>query len=115
MPPTAAVADSPEPMPMSTLEKQASLWNFIDQVLVKYGPLGVMLIVVIYYVVVKDQVIEKKDALLMDQQKAMVDMTKTQTEAISKASASQIDVARAVEDNTRTMQRLVGILEQRTK
>lgn len=95
--------------------RQASAWTFIDQVLVKYGPLGVMLCVVIYYIVVKDGIIEKKDALLMEQQKTMVEMTKDTTEALVKTSAAQIEVARSVDDNTKTMARLVNVLERQPR
>lgn len=118
--PAAAVqADEPAPRisaaVLALAGKQASLWNFIDQVLVKYGPLGVMLCAVVFYVVKKDEVIEKKDALLMSQQSVLVDMTRSQAETMAKAAASQIDVARAVEENTRTMQRLVNVLEVQSR
>lgn len=92
--------------------KQASIWTFIDQILVKYGPLGVMLVVVIYYIVVKDDIIEKKDALLMEQQKTMVAMTKDSTEALVKASQAQLELSRSIDDNTKTMTRLVAALER---
>lgn len=92
--------------------RQASVWSFIDQVLVKYGPLGLMLVVVCYYVLTKDSVIAEKDKLLMEQQKTMVAMTKDSTEALVKTSGAQIDLARSVDENTKTMARLVNLLER---
>lgn len=93
--------------------RQASIWQFVDQVFVKYGPLGVMLVFTVYYVLVKDKVIAQKDILLLDQQRAMVDLVRSQTEAMAKATLASQEVARSVDENTRTMQRLVIALEKR--
>lgn len=98
--------------PTDMSEKQVTMWTFIDQVLVKYGPLGVMLCLVIYYVVTKDQLIANKDALLMAQQQSMMEMTRTQTEALTKAGVSQVEVARSVDENTKAITRLVAQLER---
>lgn len=90
---------------------QLRWWNFIDQIFVKYGPLGVMLVAVVYYVVVKDKLIEKKDQLIFEQQSTMLQITKSSTEALVKSANSQTDLARSIDDNTKTMSRLVYILD----
>lgn len=84
----------------------AVAWWFIDIVLKTYGPLGVMLGVTIYYIVMKDQVIAAKDELLLKQQAAMVDLVKNQSTAMA-------DVARNLDRNTAAVERLAAALERR--
>lgn len=95
--------------------RQANLWTFVDQLLVKYGPLSVMLIGVCYYIVIKDDKIAEKDRQIMEQQKVMLEITKASTDALVRTSGAQIELARSVDANTQTMTRLVALLERQAR
>jgi hypothetical protein len=101
--------------PDTLTEKQLSMWTFIDQVMVKYGPLGLMLGATLYYIVTKDGVIAEKDKLLLEQQKSMLAITQSSTEALIKTSSSSERLSQSVDQNTSAMNRLVMIMERQGK
>jgi hypothetical protein len=92
--------------------QQATMWKFVDQLLVKYGPLALMLLATCYYIVTKDDVIEKKDAQILKQQETMLEVTKASTDSLVRTSTAQVELARSVDDNTKTMARLVTLMER---
>lgn len=86
--------------------QQASIWWFIDQVMVKYGPIGLMLIAASWYIVTKDKVIDKKDELFVRQQDAFVELAKSSTQALVESTAAQKEFTYAI-------QKLTNVLEEK--
>lgn len=101
---TPAQVTSNMPASSELTPKQVTVTGFVDLLLKTYGPLGAFLGVSLYYIVTKDALIAEKDKQIAKQQDTIVVMATEQTKNLG-------EVARSIDKNTDSVQRLIAVME----